>query len=561
MVIMPTARRAAVAAALLLALPAAPAAAAPGDLDPTFGGDGIVTAAPGSSSSLHGLTLSGDAIAGAGAVVGACRVAAVARWRADGTPDASFGAGGISAPALGPCDEVRSSDSLATAVVATPGGGLLASGGLMPSHRYTGLLVAFAMGGGLDPAFSGDGWLTDDFEDVPIADVVRLPDGRLVAGGSSYAIGRANWEVHRYLSGGGRDAAFDNDGAATYPTIAGAPQEHVHALTADGADGTVVAVGSSRTAGSAPRTGLAIGRILANGALDPGFGTAGRTRVEPAGAHATGNDVVRTPDGGFVAVGHAWPATGDESSSTWLLLKFDSAGKLDQTFGAGGRVDGPAGRALGVAVDGTGRLLVSGESGEQLTVARYLANGAPDASFGSGGVARTGFAGAGEDVLVQPDGRIVAGGTGRAGGRNVMQVVRLQAVGTPTSTGTTDGEIAGPGVPITGPRPGRPLVTAGSVANQQSTGRVTIRIVSSRVTSRGVLVRVTYPLGTDGTARARLWTRDKRILLGQRTVAALPGTRGRTFRVPLNRRAKRMLRGGGLLKVRATVLVTGLPSR
>ena len=55
---MPSARMAALTAALAL-LATAPAHAAPGDLDPTFGGDGRVTAAPGTSATLSALTLSG----------------------------------------------------------------------------------------------------------------------------------------------------------------------------------------------------------------------------------------------------------------------------------------------------------------------------------------------------------------------------------------------------------------------------------------------------------------------------------------------------------------------
>jgi hypothetical protein len=105
--------------------------------------------------------------------------------------------------------------------------------------------------------------------------------------------------------------------------------------------------------------------------------------------------------------------------------------------------------------------------------------------------------------------------------------------------------------------------TASSLSSRQSRsrGRVTIRILSRRVTRRGVLVRVTWPRGTEGTARARLWTPNKGVLLGQRTVVVLRGTIGRRFRIPLNRRAKRMLRGGRILTVRATARVTGVPAR
>jgi uncharacterized delta-60 repeat protein len=558
-----------VATALLFALTAAPASAAPGDLDPTFGGDGVVTAAPGNDARLHALELSGTTIVGAGQARddAGCRHPAVARWLADGSPDGSFGSGGVAAPTLGPCDEMFQYAANGLSLAVRPDGGAYVGGSYWngSSSYDDAVLAAYTPGGALDSGFSGDGWLHEGFDRSAITGLVRLPDGRLVAGGNDYGAGFSNWEVHRHLASGAHDNSFGGDGEAVYPQVAGGRQDVVAALVADGADGTVVAVGdASRPEGSDQRSGVAIGRIRPDGSLDPAFGTAGRTRVEPAGEEVSGRDVVRTSDGGFVVAGAVWPHTAAPGTAErWLLLKFDSAGKLDPTFGAGGRVDGPAGRALGVTVDGAGRVVVSGESGDQLTVARYLANGAPDSSFGSDGVKRTGLAGAGEDVLVQPDGRIVAGGTGSAGGRDVMQLVRLQGESTsappPPGTDTTDGEIAGPGVPIGGQRPGGPV--AGSGANQQSSGRVTIRIVSSRVTSRGVLVRVTYPRGTDGLVRARLWTRTTNLLLGKRTVAALPGTLGRTFRVPLNRRGKRLLRGGGVLKVRATVVVTGLPAR
>lgn len=560
---MPLPRRVALATALAALLVAPSAHAAPGDLDPTFGGDGIVTAAPGTSARLHALELSGSAIVGAGQVsdgIG-CRHPGVARWLADGSPDGSFGAGGVAAPTLGPCDDVFQYVANGLSLALRPDGGAYV-GGTYWNGRSTGddaVLAAYTPSGGLDSGFSGDGWLHDGFDYSGITGLVRLPDGRLVAAGRDYGAGHSNWDVHRYLANGAPDSTFDGDGEAGYPQMAGGPQDGIAALLADGTDGTVVAVGDAQSGGSPARSGLTIGRILPSGALDPGFGTAGRTRVEPGGRQATGRDVVRTPDGGFVAAGYSWLTNGDESGNAWLLLKFTSSGVLDPTFGASGRVDGPDGSARGIAVDAEGRLVVSGESGGRLTVARYLANGAADASFGDGGIVRTGLEGPGEDVLVQPDGRIVAGGTGTAGGRDVMQLVRLQASDAPVGTDTTNGEIAGPGVPA-GPGQGRP-VTGGTVANQQASGRVTIRIVSSRVTSRGVLVRVTHPRGTDGTIRARLWTRTTNRLLGRRTVAALPGTRGRTFRVPLNRRGKRLLRGGGVLKVRATVVVTGLPAR
>jgi uncharacterized delta-60 repeat protein len=567
---MTVAQRAAVAAALVSLLLAPAAAAAPGDLDPSFGGDGQVTAFPGGLAIVSDLALAGDRIVAAGMAqnppFGECWDVALAAWTADGTPDASLDGDGLITPSIPPCSESVAFRAEPEALAVAPDGRLFTGGAAQdytPFHADA-LVTAHSAAGAFDPSFSSDGWLRDEFREGRIHGLVRLADGRLVAGGYRYGIGRTNWEVHRYLPDGSPDPAFEGDGAAIYPWQAGGPNEEIRALVADGADGAVVAAGgSTREAGSPDARGIAIGRILDDGSLDPAFGTNGRTRVEPGGDPAEGNDVVRTADGGFVVAGTTLPG---EEDAGWVLVKFDASGEVDATFGADGVVTGPAGAAHGVAVDSAGRLIVAGllrDAG--LGVARYLVNGAIDETFGSGGLvalnADVTDAPLPPDVVVQPDDRILLSGTTWHGTRGAMSVFRLLADGgAPGAEGTDTGEAGSDGEIGTGA--GTSPVESGPVPNRQgSTRRVTIRILSSRVTKRGVLVRVTWPRGTEGTARARLWTRNKGILLGQRTVVVLKGTTSRRFRVPLNRRAKRLLRGGRLLKVRATVRVTGLPAR
>ena len=99
-------------------------------------------------------------------------------------------------------------------------------------------------------------------------------------------------------------------------------------------------------------------------------------------------------------------------------------GDLDPTFGAGGFVRDPmpdnGAQATAVAIDGSGRVVVAGTSfvnaiDGNFGVLRLVADGTPDAAFGSGGRASHGFA-AGTDeegygVAILADGRIVVGGT------------------------------------------------------------------------------------------------------------------------------------------------------
>jgi uncharacterized delta-60 repeat protein len=529
------------------------AAAAPGDLDPTFGGgDGVVEAPSGSGTGLGEIALWNDTIVAAGIVQhGSCLATLLGRWLADGSPDGTFGEGGLAS--TNSCDGPGSNWTHALSVA--DDGRIFTAGGAMSSTASPALLTAHTREGAFDAFFSGDGYLQDDLDGAGARDLVRLADGRLVAGGSG-----DEWAVNRYHDGGAPDDSFDDDGRATYPVVAGGPSDRLLAMVADGDDGAIVATGAAQTPSSDPafqpgRSGIVIGRIRADGSLDPGFGTGGRTRVEPDGNEAEAFDLVRTADGGFVVAGVADPRV---AGHPWILFKFDAAGQPDASFGDGGLVVGGDGEARAIAVDAQGRLVVAVTTpSRDVTVARYLPDGAPDTGFGNGGNVHHPLAGSPEpvDVAVEPDGDIVVGASGWVEASSQYAIVLVRLLGQdrplPPPPGGPGDEM-GPGPQVVPPPP-PPVVRR---------GRATIKILSSRVTRRGVLVRVTWPRGSTGPIRARLWTRKKGVLLGRRTVRVLPGTTSRRFRIALNRRAKRLLRrSGGRLRVRATVRVGGIPAR
>ena len=173
----------------------------------------------------------------------------------------------------------------------------------------------------------------------------------------------------------------------------------------------------------------------APGALDPEFGQSGKVVVQPpteAGEWPGGQAV--QADGSVVVAGTAAPA---RNGYVFLLLRFRPDGKLDPSFGAGGRVwtdlvtlSTPlrgavtGGVALGsssasaVVVQPDGRIVVGGgtQSGGTTAFAlmRYLPDGRPDPSFGSDGLALTDFDPSTNDAVTAlallPDGRIVAAG-------------------------------------------------------------------------------------------------------------------------------------------------------
>ncbi len=99
------------------------------------------------------------------------------------------------------------------------------------------------------------------------------------------------------------------------------------------------------------------------------------------------------------------------------LLVADPPGTLDETFNGVGMVglalSDKTVAAKGVAVQADGRIVVVGKhSGGQFAIARFLEDGTLDASFGSGGTVVSAKNGELNGVAIQPNGRIVAVGTG-----------------------------------------------------------------------------------------------------------------------------------------------------
>ncbi len=174
--------------------------------------------------------------------------------------------------------------------------------------------------------------------------------------------------------------------------------------------------------------------------LDPGFGDGGKVAVAPpAGAGEVASASAVLPDGRLVVVGMAAPA---RSGYAFLALRFNPDGRLDPSFGTGGRVwtdlvtvssplsgavvgDVALGNsaAYAVAVAPDGNLVSAGTTQSGATAAfallRYSPDGRLDPGFGTDGMAVVDLDPGTDDVVsalaVLPDGRILA--AGRAGDR------------------------------------------------------------------------------------------------------------------------------------------------
>ncbi|HEY2934301.1 MAG TPA: delta-60 repeat domain-containing protein [Acidobacteriota bacterium] len=160
----------------------------------------------------------------------------------------------------------------------------------------------------------------------------------------------------------------------------------------------------------------------ADGRLDFAFGVGGKVTTNISGVdHAFALAI--QPDGKIVAAGYS------DSAQHLALVRYNSNGDLDSTFGNAGKVIGDPMLAAAVAIQTNGKIVLGGTisvlngtpgsgSSSDFALIRYNIDGTIDPSFGSSGKVTTGFGGDGStDVLaamvIQSDGRIVVAGTAR----------------------------------------------------------------------------------------------------------------------------------------------------
>jgi len=200
---------------------------ATGALDGSFGTGGIaITSIRASSArdSIYALALA--EVDGERRIVAAGGEGdfALARYRANGQLDASFGAGGKVTNVFG------SVFGAARALQVTAAGELVVAG--HDSHDFA--VARFTAAGALDPSFGGDGKvttaITSNFDE---AQALALdPDGALVVAGWTYEGGSSsgNFAVVRYADDGALDPTFGPGGTAITPVAATGKNDQAMAL-------------------------------------------------------------------------------------------------------------------------------------------------------------------------------------------------------------------------------------------------------------------------------------------------------------------------------------------
>lgn len=362
-----------------------------GALDPTFGTGGLVITDLNSAAhdSAYDVALQADGKALAVGTSGGNF--ALVRYNLDGTRDATFGADGVVTT------DFKGTDT-AYAVALTSDGKILVAGGSTTFkggiYRSKLALARYDLGGKLDTTFGNRGTVTTDLGSGSCDRIYALAiqaDGKIVAAGETNSFpGGDNFLVARYTASGRLDSTFGNGGVVSTDFQAALSVDEARDLAIQG-DGKIVVAGRTTTVDTGADR-FALARYHANGSLDATFGTGGR-QITAIGPWSDATDVELLADGRILV--------GGSSDGNYAVARYLAAGGLDPTFGSGGVSTGPEVPegyfwGTGMALQANGKILVCArvqmvDGSENFGLVRLNADGSLDATFGTGGGLTTDF--------------------------------------------------------------------------------------------------------------------------------------------------------------------------
>jgi uncharacterized delta-60 repeat protein len=174
---------------------------------------------------------------------------------------------------------------------------------------------------------------------------------------------------------------------------------------------------------------IAFYRLDSNGIADGSFGNKGVSLfynfLPGTYQGASIRSIALQPDGKIVAAGTAWYQSGSYFLSNILVMRLNSNGTIDSSFGEGGTVRTNIYSVNNLSVDDAfaikvltnGTILIGGTSYDyaqhRMVFVEYKPNGAINTSFGSGGAVLIDINHRDDeifDMAVQPDGRSLVRG-------------------------------------------------------------------------------------------------------------------------------------------------------
>ena len=453
-----------------------------GSLDTTFGESGIVT----TNTTFGGIT---DEEGGSIAIQSDGKIVVagnnnLGRYTNTGTLDTTFGNGGMATTAK---------NIYATCIAIQKDGKIVVGGVSQNSSKNDFALVRYNTNGSLDSTFGNAGIMTTSIGISSVVYSIAIQsNGKIVMGGYSFSYKDTVqvFALVRYTSNGSLDNTFGNGGIVTLATSS---TYSIVQSVAIQSDGKIIAVGTI-----SPNTinldryfynngKMCLVRFTTNGSLDNNFGIITTT----VGGKKTclddrGNATAIQSDGKIIVAG--------TSDQKYALIRYNTNGSLDATFGIGGIVATEIWYSINsIAIQSDGKILAAGQGSQGLI--RFNSNGSLDATFGNGGTAIISGDAIANAVTIQNDGKIIVACFSQSGA--YISLLRFTANGTLDSSFGFNGiaNKSGLGGLALAIQSDGKIAVAGFIEKVTSTGGTTLEFALIRFNTNGSFDST---FGTDG---------------------------------------------------------------
>ena len=305
----------------------------------------------------------------------------------------------------------------------------------------------FAQAGSFDTTFDTDGKSTYCYTPVSIN---ALFDAQFQASGKivTYNIinGASVASLIRWNTNGSIDTTFGVNGSVSYNSTSPPfhNQNYYPRQMVIQADNKIIIMGLQQ--GNLYPNAYWVVRLLADGALDTSFNGTGYLDLLFGTIQDQGTCIAIQPDGKILVGG-----TSGDTAQYFTVARLNNNGTLDTSFGTGGKVQttfsGSESFTQSIAVQTDGRIVLGGYTvniphAKDFALIRYNANGSIDEGFGTNGKVVTTIGENSDwitDLLIEPNGKIIAGGCNSFESNPRLCMVRYLANGSIDNTFGSNG--------------------------------------------------------------------------------------------------------------------------
>lgn len=318
-----------------------------------------------------------------------------------------------------------------------------------------------------DPSFGNNGKVATGFgaSNNKATTVAVLPDGKIIAGGSSYSaksknfgqVDSDNFTLIKYNSNGTFDNTFGIEGKVITDYYNLFPNQNfsgnITALKLQN-DGKIVVIGVLTGLNLAANHTI-LSRYNSDGSLDSGFGINGIVFIDYFYSYSNQNTLLIQPDGKIIIgdINRIFinPTT---TYSDFKIHRYNNDGSIDDTFGTDGVTITSFGNGFSstncIALQPDGKIIVAGgfsttSNVYKIAIARYTSSGVLDTSFDTDGKVLTSLGASTQSIAyhvsVQNDGKIlVAGNTYPITGASIgLFIAKYNSNGSLDTSFDTDG--------------------------------------------------------------------------------------------------------------------------